>query len=134
MVRNVAVPTLQLFAPVGPPNGTAAIVAPGGAYTFLRVDHEGMDLASWLAARGVTAFVLRYRVRHTPVDDDEMRRFAEDLEVRTTGVPWRAGRRAIVGEEADHGGRPPGGPIPAGARGRVGHESSTHRDRRLLGR
>ena len=81
--------------------GTTVIVAPGGAYTFLMVDHEGTHLARRLAAQGVPAFVLRYRVRHTPEDDEEMRRFTDDLDGRTVGIPWSAGRRAIVGAEAD---------------------------------
>lgn len=48
------------------------------------------------------AFVLRYRVRHTCEGDEEMRRFTVDLDVRTRGTPWSAGRCAIIGEEADH--------------------------------
>jgi acetyl esterase/lipase len=44
------------------PNGTAVVVAPGGGWTILAIEHEGRDVAKWLNARGVTAFVLRYRV------------------------------------------------------------------------
>jgi hypothetical protein len=42
MVRNVVIPTLTMFKPVaGKANGTALIVAPGGAFRFLMVDFEG---------------------------------------------------------------------------------------------
>jgi dienelactone hydrolase len=41
---------------------------PGGANLFLSIDHEGYEVARWFAKRGVTAFVLRYRVRPTPRD------------------------------------------------------------------
>jgi acetyl esterase/lipase len=101
-VRNVSTPTLEVFAAEGTATGTAVIVAPGGAHSFLMVDKEGVHLARRLAAQGVTAFVLRYRVRHTPEGDAEMRVFTADLDVRTRGTPWSAGRRAIIGEEADH--------------------------------
>src|SRR5512134_2642223 len=61
MVRNVVIPTLTMYKPpAGKANGASVIVAPGGAFRFLMVDYEGVDLARWLAERGVTAFVLRY--------------------------------------------------------------------------
>jgi hypothetical protein len=42
MVRNVVIPTVTRFKPaVGTSNGTAIIVAPGGAFHFLMMDHEG---------------------------------------------------------------------------------------------
>ena len=57
------VPTLTLFRPQpGRANGTAVIVAPGGGYIGLAGMLEGRDVASWFTARGVTAFVLAYRV------------------------------------------------------------------------
>jgi acetyl esterase/lipase len=42
--------------------GTAVVVCPGGGYGFLALDHEGKQVAEWLNARGVAAFVLRYRI------------------------------------------------------------------------
>jgi acetyl esterase/lipase len=54
-------PTLTLFRPLNP-NGTAVIIAPGGAYLGLAAVAEGRQVADWFAARGVTALVLRYRV------------------------------------------------------------------------
>jgi acetyl esterase/lipase len=38
------------------------IVAPGGAYRGLAANLEGRQVADWFAARGVTAFVLKYRL------------------------------------------------------------------------
>lgn len=78
MARNVAVPTLTSFQPKRP-NGTAIIVAPGGAFHYLMMDHEGYDVARWLADLGVTAFVLKYRVQRTPDDDEELVAFREQL-------------------------------------------------------
>lgn len=61
LVRNVVRPTLTLFRP---PNNarstrTAVIVAPGGGFQWLSIDSEGYDVARSLAARGVTALVLK---------------------------------------------------------------------------
>ena len=47
--------------PAPQPNGTAVVVAPGGGFSILAIEHEGRDVARWLNQRGVTAFVLRYR-------------------------------------------------------------------------
>ncbi|MGW8317120.1 MAG: alpha/beta hydrolase, partial [Bacteroidales bacterium] len=43
-------------------NGTAVIIAPGGGLYGLSINSEGVDAAQWLVARGVTAFVLKYRL------------------------------------------------------------------------
>lgn len=65
-VRNVAVPTLIPVLPApGKANGTAVIVAPGGAWMFLMIDSEGLQVAQRLADRGVSAFVLKYRLAPT---------------------------------------------------------------------
>jgi acetyl esterase/lipase len=56
------IPTLTIFKPSNRTNGTAVIVAPGGAYQRLASNHEGRQVADWFATRGITAFVLRYRV------------------------------------------------------------------------
>lgn len=54
--------TLTVFLPQpGKGNGTAVIIAPGGAYISLASNLEGRQVADWFAARGVTAFVLKYR-------------------------------------------------------------------------
>lgn len=55
------VPTLTVYRPAKP-NGRAVIVCPGGGYGHLAVGHEGADVAKWLNQRGITAFVLRYRI------------------------------------------------------------------------
>lgn len=80
MVRNVVNPTLTMLKPsTGNANGTAIIVAPGGAFHFLMMDHEGYEVAQLLTKFGVTAFVLKYRVRHTPENDADMPAFLEEL-------------------------------------------------------
>ena len=54
---------LTVFVPQpGRGNGTSVIVAPGGAYKGLAANLEGRQVADWFTARGVTAFVLKYRL------------------------------------------------------------------------
>ena len=56
-------PTLTLFpAPADKANGTAVVVCPGGGYGALAADHEGKQVAEWLNARGISAFMLKYRI------------------------------------------------------------------------
>jgi acetyl esterase/lipase len=66
-VRNVTVATLTPFLPdPAKATGTAVIVAPGGGFTSLSMQNEGWDVAKALAAHGVAAFVLKYRLNQTP--------------------------------------------------------------------
>ncbi|MFB3827064.1 MAG: alpha/beta hydrolase [Bryobacteraceae bacterium] len=60
-VRKVQRPVMEVY-PAAKPNGAAVVVAPGGGFTILAIEHEGRDVARWLNERGVMAFVLRYRV------------------------------------------------------------------------
>jgi acetyl esterase/lipase len=56
-------PTLTVFLPQkGRGTGSAVIVAPGGSYLGLASNLEGRQVADWFSSRGVTAFVLKYRL------------------------------------------------------------------------
>lgn len=56
-------PTLSIYLPPADKRtGTAVVVCPGGGYGALAVGHEGQQIADWLTARGVAAFVLKYRL------------------------------------------------------------------------
>ncbi|MEL7541048.1 MAG: alpha/beta hydrolase [Pseudomonadota bacterium] len=69
--NNVTRPTLL---PVLPDDlaatRAAVIVIPGGGFQFISMDNEGYPIAEWLAARGVAAFVLKYRTMETPATQD----------------------------------------------------------------
>lgn len=64
-------PTLTVYSALPrQASGTAVIVAPGGGYVRLAMNHEGRQVANWLNALGVTAFVLKYRLApryHYPI-------------------------------------------------------------------
>jgi acetyl esterase/lipase len=56
-------PTLTVFLPQkGKGTGSAVVVAPGGAYLGLASNLEGRQVADWFTSRGLTAFVLKYRL------------------------------------------------------------------------
>lgn len=62
-LTDVSHPTLTVYAPpADKANGTSVIICPGGGYHILAWDLEGTEVADWLNANGVTAFVLKYRV------------------------------------------------------------------------
>jgi acetyl esterase/lipase len=44
------------------PNGAAVIIFPGGGYSELATSHEGATPAQWLAGKGVSAFMVKYRL------------------------------------------------------------------------
>lgn len=60
-IRNVASPYLKLFRPTRP-NGRAILIMPGGAYIFVSVANEGVDVARRFADMGYMAYVLVYRL------------------------------------------------------------------------
>ncbi len=97
MLRNVSEPTLTVFRPTnGKSNGIGVIVCPGGGWRILAWEHEGLDVARWLAAHGYTAFLLKYRVRGTPATqagyDAEMAKIYTQIDVTRKG---REAPRAI---------------------------------------
>ncbi len=69
VVANVTKPSLTVFKPAAEmKNGTAVVICPGGGFMALSITSEGTDVAKYLAAKGVTAFVLKYRLAHTGAD------------------------------------------------------------------
>jgi acetyl esterase/lipase len=70
VVFNVTDPTLTVFQPSpGAANGTAVVICPGGAFFALSIDSEGGEVARWLNNKGVTCFVLKYRLVECKTDD-----------------------------------------------------------------
>jgi len=65
MVRigKVQVPQLEVYLPnKRSASGQAVIICPGGGYAILAYDWEGTDIAKLLNAKGIAAFVLKYRL------------------------------------------------------------------------
>jgi len=67
VVYHISNPSIVAFLP--PPDratGTAVVVCPGGGHQYLALEHEGNAVGKWLCARGVAAFVLKYRLAREP--------------------------------------------------------------------
>jgi acetyl esterase/lipase len=80
IVWNVTRPTLTVFRPApGKGNGTAIVVAPGGGFRVLSYKNEGLRVAQFLADRGYTAFVLKYRLHEMPGDPAAMRQALDQM-------------------------------------------------------
>lgn len=70
IVYNVADPTLTVFKPAAAKaNGAAVVICPGGGFLALSIESEGFGAARWLAEKGVTCFVLKYRLAKASGDD-----------------------------------------------------------------
>ena len=62
-LANVSEPTITIYSPPKDKNtGAAVVVAPGGGYSILAIEHEGSDVCEWLNTLGVTGVLLKYRV------------------------------------------------------------------------
>jgi acetyl esterase/lipase len=61
-VKDITQPTIYFYQPKIKTSDAAVIICPGGGYGILAIDHEGYEIAEWFNARGVTAFVLKYRL------------------------------------------------------------------------
>jgi acetyl esterase/lipase len=60
-IKGVAGPEVNVFrAPQ--PDGSAILVIPGGGYSFIAVQNEGVDAARRFTPAGTTVFVLTYRL------------------------------------------------------------------------
>jgi acetyl esterase/lipase len=109
------IPTLTYYPSVrGAP--TAMVVAPGGGYRGLAMNHEGRQIASWLNAAGITAFVLKYRLGpryHHPIELGDAQR----------AIRWVRAHAAEYGFMADHVGM-----IGFSAGGHLTSTAETHFD------
>lgn len=63
LVYRVIRPSLQIYLPdAGTANGSAVLICPGGSYKVLTYAGEGVATAKAFVKKGVTAFVLKYRL------------------------------------------------------------------------
>ena len=76
--EDIDKPSLTVYLPAGPnATKTGVVVVPGGGYQHLAMEKEGTAIAEWLNARGVAAFVLKYRLGpkyHHPVELEDAQR------------------------------------------------------------
>jgi acetyl esterase/lipase len=132
LVERVAQPTMTVYPPTGTNTGVAVVVFPGGGYNALAIDLEGTEVCDWLASRGITGVLSKYRVpgsgpycdapNHRPAAP--MARAAlEDAQrtiglVRAHAVEWHINPEKV-------------GVLGSSAGGHLAAAVSTHFDRRL---
>jgi acetyl esterase/lipase len=93
-VRFATVPALYGFLPpAGQGNGAALILAPGGGYSTVVIEHEGWPVARRLAADGLAVFVLKYRHWDRDLALHDARRAIRT--VRTRAAAWGLDPRRI---------------------------------------
>jgi endo-1,4-beta-xylanase len=95
VVSNVHQPSITPYLPPKEKaTGAAIIIAPGGGHRELWTDHEGHNVARYLSARGVAAFVLKYRLAREAnstytVDDHAMADMRRAIRlVRSRAPEW----------------------------------------------
>ncbi|TBR25347.1 alpha/beta hydrolase [bacterium] len=77
-ITEVSQPTMTVYPAKGKNTGAAVIVFPGGGFQGLAIDLEGTEVCDWLAPKGVTCVVLKYRVPNTEHHwDKKLRRYDE---------------------------------------------------------
>ncbi|WP_018611138.1 alpha/beta hydrolase [Segetibacter koreensis] len=108
LVRRSINPTLEVYLPEKEKaNGTAIVICPGGGYSVIVYDGEGIAIAKEFVKNGVAAFVLKYRL---PNDSFEVNKTIAPLQdaqqaiktVRDSAAKWNVGinKVGIIGFSA----------------------------------
>ena len=83
-------PTMSIYLPEpSKATGTGVVLFPGGGYSNVCMDYEGVAVAEWFRERGVATFVVRYRVApkyHHPVPLTDAQRAIRI--VRSRAAEW----------------------------------------------
>ena len=104
-LTGIARPELVVHRPANP-NGAAVLLIPGGSYRFLAYDNEGTEQARWLNERGVTAFILLYRLptegwaRRADVPLQDAQRAMRVIRAGAAGFAVKPDRVAVLGFSA----------------------------------
>ena len=108
MYNRVITPTLEAYLPQKEKaSGAAVIICPGGGYSVIVYRGEGLSMAKDLAAAGVAAFVLKYRLPHDSTMVDKSIGPLQDVQqaikvVREKAASWGldTGKIGIMGFSA----------------------------------
>ena len=96
-------PTITAYRAPRGSSGTAIVVAPGGGYGALAIEHEGRQWAYWYNAMGITAFVLKYRLGpryHHPIELGDAQRAIRTVRSRAAEVNIVPDRIGMMGFSA----------------------------------
>ncbi|MEO6524184.1 MAG: alpha/beta hydrolase [Mucilaginibacter sp.] len=98
---------IPYFPEKGKANGTAVVICPGGGYSRLAMDIEGVDVAKKFNAIGITAFILKYRLPSDEIMVDKAIGPLQDAQrsiqlIRQRAAEWNinAAKVGIIGFSA----------------------------------
>lgn len=104
-LRGVAMPTVSVFRP-SRPNGIGIVSIPGGGYSFLGVENEGLKVADRFTDMGFTVFVLAYRLpgegwlNRALVPLQDAQRAVRLIRAQTARYRVQPGKLAVLGFSA----------------------------------
>ena len=98
------IPTITVYPALdGTRTGTAILIAPGGSYRMLALNHEGRQFANFFNGMNVTAFVLKYRLGpryHHPVELGDVQRAVRWVRAHSEEYGFRPDRVGLMGFSA----------------------------------
>src|SRR5438874_3102397 len=109
VLSGVHQPSITVYLPAKEKaTGAGIVIIPGGGHRELWMDHEGYRIAQWLSDRGVSAFVVKYRLAKEPgstytVERDSLGDVQRAIRiVRSHAVEWRVDpqRVGVIGFSA----------------------------------
>lgn len=93
---------MYAFLPKTRSTSTAVLVIPGGGYQMVAIGYEGVQIADWLNAQGIPAFVLDYRVApyHYPAEIEDGERAMRLIRAHAAGYGIDPDRLGVWGFSA----------------------------------
>ncbi|MBS0029852.1 alpha/beta hydrolase [Chitinophaga sp. 22321] len=120
-----SVPTLALYLPPKEKaTGTAVLICPGGGYSSLVLQREGLNIAEYFQQQGIAAFVLKYRLPADKIMTDKSSGPLQDAQeamkiIRTRAQQWNIDPKRV-------------GIMGFSAGGHLASTAGTHFDRPVL--
>lgn len=80
--------------------GTAVLICPGGGYSALAFNHEGVAIANWLNEKGIAGIILKYRLPSDLIMKDKTIGPLQDAQeairtIRRNAVSWNINPKKI---------------------------------------
>lgn len=98
---KVSEPTLTVYLPpADKATGTAVLICPGGGYSIVAFNHEGIAIAKWLNENGIAGIVLKYRLPSDLIMKDKSIGPLQDAQeamrvIRRNSEAWKINPRKI---------------------------------------
>lgn len=93
-IEKVSSPEMSVYLPSdNKVNNTAILICPGGAYSVVSYENEGIAIAQWLNKQGIAGFVLKYRLPSDKIMKDKSIGPLQDAQmamrmIRSNAMRW----------------------------------------------